>query len=161
MTEQVQTQPARRVGLLLGIGIFVIPIVFAWFTLRKGHSTTARVVSFVWMVISIGIAAVMPGSSPTTQQASTSAAAPAAAIESVTPEPRKGRVDMAAYSQLQTGMSYEQAVEILGKPGTELSSNEIGGTRTVLYQWDAGFGANMNAMFQDGQLIQKAQFGLR
>jgi hypothetical protein len=32
---------------------------------------------------------------------------------------------------------------------------------TRMYQWDAGFMANMNAMFQDGRLIQKAQFGLR
>lgn len=42
---------ARSVGLLLGIGIFLLPIVFAWFTLRQGHTTKARVISFVWLVL--------------------------------------------------------------------------------------------------------------
>lgn len=58
-------------------------------------------------------------------------------------------------------MTYEEVVAILGKPGTEISSNELAGIKTVMYQWEAGFGANMNAMFQDGGLVQKAQFGLR
>lgn len=70
-------------------------------------------------------------------------------------------ISLAKYSSLKTGMTYEQAVAILGTEGVEMSSNELAGHRTVMYQWDAGFGANMNAMFQDGKLIQKAQFGLR
>lgn len=41
----------RRVGLLLGIGILLLPVVFAWFLLRKGHSTLARVVGFIWLTI--------------------------------------------------------------------------------------------------------------
>ena len=42
----------KKVGFWLGAGIFFIPIIFAWFTLGKGYSTTARVVSFVWMALS-------------------------------------------------------------------------------------------------------------
>jgi tRNA_anti-like len=42
-------QPPRKVGILLGIGIFLIPLIFSWFTLRKGHTTRARTVSFVWL----------------------------------------------------------------------------------------------------------------
>src|SRR5690606_6032534 len=34
-----------------GIGIFLLPIVFSWFTLRKGHSAVARVVSLVWLAV--------------------------------------------------------------------------------------------------------------
>lgn len=30
-----------------------------------------------------------------------------------------------------------------------------------MYQWGGGFGANMNAIFQNGKLVQKAQFGLK
>jgi cytoskeletal protein RodZ len=71
-------------------------------------------------------------------------------------------VTMANYTRLKTGMTYAQVVEILGKEGTELSSNEISGIKTVMYQWEGeGFGANMNAMFQNGKMIQKAQFGLK
>ena len=43
--------PKRRVGPLLGIGIFLLPLVFAWFTLRYGHSTVSRIVSFGWLGI--------------------------------------------------------------------------------------------------------------
>ena len=43
----------KQVGLLLGIGIFFIPMIFAWFTLRQGYSTVSRAVSMVWMLIVI------------------------------------------------------------------------------------------------------------
>ena len=38
----------RNVSILLGIGIFIMPYVFAWFTLRKGYSNAARFISFGW-----------------------------------------------------------------------------------------------------------------
>lgn len=43
----------RPVSISLGLGIFLIPLVFSWFTLRKGHTTKAKVISFAWLVISI------------------------------------------------------------------------------------------------------------
>lgn len=46
-------EPQRQVSVLLGIGIFLVPIIFAWFTLRQGHSTVSRAVSMVWMIIVI------------------------------------------------------------------------------------------------------------
>ncbi len=70
-------------------------------------------------------------------------------------------VTMANYNRLRTGMSYSQVVKILGSGGTELSSNDIGGYHTVMYMWQGDGGGNMNAMFQNGRLIQKAQFGLQ
>ena len=39
----------RTVSFLLGVGILFLPFIFAWFTLRDGHSTLSRVVSFVWL----------------------------------------------------------------------------------------------------------------
>lgn len=68
---------------------------------------------------------------------------------------------MAKYQQIREGMTYREAVEILGAEGTELSSSDVAGHRTVMYMWEGSGGANMNAMFQNGRLIQKAQFGLR
>lgn len=69
---------------------------------------------------------------------------------------------MKNFSRLEMGMSYREVVEILGKDGTELSRNNIGGFETVLYEWDGkGWGGGgMNAMFQNGKLIQKSQLGL-
>jgi len=53
-----------------------------------------------------------------------------ASSESFTPG-----VTMANYSRLKTGMTYAQVVKILGKEGTELSSSDIAGIHTVMYQW--------------------------
>jgi Domain of Unknown Function with PDB structure (DUF3862) len=85
---------------------------------------------------------------------------PASSVSKPSPVPG---ITMANYSRIETGMVYTKVVEILGKEGKELSSSEIGGIKTVMYQWDSdGFNfANMNAMFQNGKLIQKAQFNLK
>ncbi len=47
-SASVQT---KRVGLLLGIGILIMPYIFSWFTLRKGYSPRTRVVAFGWLAI--------------------------------------------------------------------------------------------------------------
>jgi hypothetical protein len=70
-------------------------------------------------------------------------------------------VTMAKFSSLQTGMTYPQAVEIIGAPGEEMSHSEIAGYATVMYAWKNPGGSNMNAMFQNGALVNKAQFGLQ
>ena len=61
-------------------------------------------------------------------------------------------------------MTYAQVVQILGKEGEELSSNEMGGYKIVMYQWDGdggGSGAKINAFFENGKLDSKLQFGLK
>lgn len=51
----VQAQPthvvSRSVGFGLGVGIFLLPVVFVWFLLRQGHSTTSRVIGFAWFAL--------------------------------------------------------------------------------------------------------------
>lgn len=46
-------QSEKSVSILLRIGIFLIPGIFAWFTLRKGYSSLARIVSFSWLIIGL------------------------------------------------------------------------------------------------------------
>ena len=69
-------------------------------------------------------------------------------------------VTRSQYDQISEGMTYEQAVAIIGHPGNELSRNDLGGFQTVMYSWRNSDGSNMNAMFQNDRLISKAQFGL-
>lgn len=45
----------RKVSLLLGLGILLLPVIFTWFTLRKGHSMMARALSFAWLFLLIAI----------------------------------------------------------------------------------------------------------
>jgi hypothetical protein len=68
---------------------------------------------------------------------------------------------MAGYNRIENGMTFEQVTAIIGQPSQEMSRNEMAGTETVMYMWEGSLGANMNAMFQNGKLVQKAQFGLR
>lgn len=46
----VQYLDYRPVSLWLGIGIFLLPIIFAWFTLRSGHTLKSRIISFLWLI---------------------------------------------------------------------------------------------------------------
>ncbi|MCG9733396.1 DUF4236 domain-containing protein [Pseudoalteromonas shioyasakiensis] len=48
LPPQIDTD-VRKVRFLLGMGIFFLPYIFAWYTLRKGHSTISRVTSFAWL----------------------------------------------------------------------------------------------------------------
>jgi hypothetical protein len=71
-------------------------------------------------------------------------------------------VTLAQYHQLTDGMSYGQAVNVLGSSGTEISRSSVAGFSTVMYQWEGTHnGGNMNAMFQNDRLVSKAQAGLR
>lgn len=49
-TQQITT---RKVSFLLGLGIFIFPLIFSWYTLRSGHTTQSRVISFSWLVLSL------------------------------------------------------------------------------------------------------------
>lgn len=49
ITDTYPTQ--RQVSIWLGIGILIVPIIFAWFTLRQGYSTRSRVISMAWLLI--------------------------------------------------------------------------------------------------------------
>jgi len=74
-------------------------------------------------------------------------------------------VTMAGFTALKEGMSYEDAVAILGREGEVQSESKFGDITTIMYQWDGarrpGLGSSMNAMFQNGKLVSKAQFGLK
>ena len=64
------------------------------------------------------------------------------------------------YQSVKTDMTYEQVEQILGSSGDELGRSEIAGVETVMYMWQNKDGSNMNAMFQNGKLAMKSQFGL-
>jgi hypothetical protein len=71
--------PARRVGLLLGIGIFLLPVIFSWFLLRRGYSVMARVIAFGWMILAVVAALLSHGSGSSSTAQSTGGPQPATA----------------------------------------------------------------------------------
>lgn len=48
-SSTIDAEGKRSVSFLLGVGILLMPYIFAWFTLRKGHSALSRLVSFGWL----------------------------------------------------------------------------------------------------------------
>ncbi|MDP3870431.1 Ltp family lipoprotein [Phenylobacterium sp.] len=50
VSNDAQRGATRKVGAALGIGIFILPWIFAWFLLRRGYSNTARLIAFGWML---------------------------------------------------------------------------------------------------------------
>lgn len=84
VSSDPQSSAARKVGAALGIGILVLPWIFAWFLVRRGYSNIARLISFGWMLTVIIFAIVGGGRS---DQAATSSFAPAApAAKETVPE---------------------------------------------------------------------------
>lgn len=76
-------------------------------------------------------------------------------------EKKQERITMAQYQALKTGSTYAEAVKILGREGEEMSRVELGGVVTVMYVWKNADFSNLNAMFQNGKLTSKSQFGLK
>jgi len=70
-------------------------------------------------------------------------------------------VSMSQYLTLRAGEAYSDVADALGCNGIEVSHAKIGQVDMVMYMWKGGFVANMNATFQNGRLVAKAQFGLQ
>lgn len=65
------------------------------------------------------------------------------------------------FNQIQTGMTFEQVTAAIGSGGTKTAESNIAGISTEAYSYQNADGSNMQLMFQNGALIQKAQFGLQ
>lgn len=61
---------SRSVGFWLGVGVFLFPVVFVWFLLRQGHSTTSRVIGFAWLALMV--VAMASGDRPASTSSATS-----------------------------------------------------------------------------------------
>lgn len=100
----------------------------------------------------------------TAAPAQTSAPAPEPAPAPQPPE-NAPTMSKAEFEAIQNGMTYEEVVKIVGGEGELLSETGTKGDQfhTVMYKWDGegSIGANANAMFQGGKMINKSQFGLK
>lgn len=74
-------------------------------------------------------------------------------------------ISMAEFNAIQTGMTYDQVVKIIGTDG-ELSSSvdmfDESEYKTELYVWKGNgvVGSNANVTFQGGKVVAKSQIGL-
>jgi len=75
------------------------------------------------------------------------------------------KMNMAEFTSIQNGMTYDEVVAIVGGSGT--LSSEVGTkgemfyTQTYTFEGEGDFGANVILSFQDGALTMKTQYGLK
>ena len=77
----------------------------------------------------------------------------------------KPTISLDEFNAIETGMTYEEVVEIIGSEGQVLSEVDIGEDeyKTTMYAWegDYGLGSNANVTIQGGAVVSKAQLGLK
>lgn len=67
------------------------------------------------------------------------------------------------FNRIESGMTYDEVVNIVGSDGELLSQADVGGDeyKTEMYVWYGVVpGSNANVTFQGGKVVAKAQFGL-
>ena len=69
-------------------------------------------------------------------------------------------ISLSEFNQIQTGMSYDQVVAIVGSPGTLSVSGNVAGTDNKIYEWSGADGGDASVQFQNGAVIVKAQADL-
>jgi len=72
------------------------------------------------------------------------------------------KISLSEFNRISTGMTHSEVWDIVGSGGTVMSESDIAGYKTVMYTWEGqgSLGANANCMFQNGELVSKAQYGL-
>ena len=72
------------------------------------------------------------------------------------------KVTLSQYNQLQPGISYEQAVAVLGCEGKNPVFSQLAPHTYASYGWDGGApDSSVRLTFRSGKLTEKAQSGLR
>jgi hypothetical protein len=76
----------RPVGIMLTIGIFLFPILFAWFLLRRGYSGAARIFGFGWMSVIVALIILQPSKDESASSTTPAVDASAAPTDTEQPE---------------------------------------------------------------------------
>lgn len=74
-------------------------------------------------------------------------------------------ISMSEFERIETGMTYDEVVEIVGTDGELSTSVDMFGSelKTEMYVWrgNGSIGSNANVTFQGGTVIAKSQVGLK
>lgn len=112
------------------------------------------------LVLLVAIA-VLPACSQTPEEnpaSDVSTTNEAAVTEAVVPEEKRFTIEI--YDKITLGITYEEAVELIGSEGEVFTESGEGEFATTVYQWKNSDSSNLQLMFQTGVLITKNQTDL-
>ena len=120
-----------------------------------------KVVTFILILAVLGAIAGASGSE--NKSNSTASSTTSSTTSGVTTEQKQDRLNLEKFNKIETGMSYQEVVNIIGEEGTVLSESEIGNIKSIIYSWygEGSIGANANVTFQNGKVVSQAQVGLK
>lgn len=138
------------------VGLFIIGGIISAVSSQKKATTPTNETDIKETTPSEDITETSPSAPTTTSPPPAPTPAPAPVNSST--------MSLAEFQAIQSGMTYEQVVQIVGGPGEIMSESGSPGEAyyTVMYTWEGEgtLGANANCIFQGGALMNKAQFGL-
>ena len=109
----------------------------------------------------VGIILIIFGLSNVFRACSNMASDAADGISESYQEEKASYATMEKFNHIQTGMSYDDVVSIMGSEGELSSESEVEGYKTQIYVWYAMNGySNILVIIQDGAVSSKSQNGL-
>ncbi|RHL43267.1 DUF3862 domain-containing protein [Eubacterium ventriosum] len=118
-------------------------------TLKKGHGCLFSILVFI-ILICIGIAVALNTNDSIQKD-----------ISGVSD--KSEYITMDEYNRIETGMSYDEVVDIIGSKGELSTKSESNGYTIEIYTWygNGTAGSNANVTFENGKATAKAQVGLQ
>ncbi|MGB7069018.1 MAG: hypothetical protein WBD22_05945 [Pyrinomonadaceae bacterium] len=80
---------------------------------------------------------------------------------SASPTAKAAELTMVKYNQLKTNMPKSEVEQILGGPGTEISSSSGGGMNFSVYKWEGDNYKSIIISFRNDKIMSKSQVGLK
>lgn len=123
---------------------------------KKSHKKIIIIVIVIIVLVAlIGSCASGAGNKSDNSNSSSSTAS-----QSTQQDKDSTKIDADKFAKIENGMTYDEVVSIIGSEGSEQSTNEIGGIKTTMYEWESDGWGVATITFQNGKVTNKTQFGV-
>lgn len=123
---------------------------------KKSHKKLIIIVIVIIVLVAlIGSCASGAGNKSDNSNSSSSTAS-----QSTQQDKDSTKIDADKFAKIENGMTYDEVVSIIDSEGSEQSTNEIGGIKTTMYEWESDGWGVATITFQNGKVTNKTQFGV-
>lgn len=120
--------------------------------LKRSHPVLIAILVFIIVIIILGCIS---------QISNKSSNISVPLVNSINQDTTEAYMTLEKFNKIQTGMTYDEVVAIVGKEGTLDTESSSGSITFKTYHWYASNGiSNAAIIFQNGKVTAKSQFGL-